>query len=356
MKKQANGPIDVDASNRAIWDRHHAAAVGNFLMSAAAGAGGMGLFHMLRRAKKKLETQFPAKKVDYDAIASAPYLPPGEPEKLAEEIGPLSLAQKALFYGMPAAGAGIGAYLNARRTKGNKLRAALSGAAMGGGLGLAGGLATTNFGKLVREAPFSPPPPQTDSYGLNEGLFGLTPRGAAIPAGLFAGGYLAHKVLDDHDEKKKEQANVNAIQNARQEYFDALIADEKAAEALDAAFEKISGWGDWAIPTEAFTGRQQSAPTTGGGIDLKQNEGIMNKPFDLVSLGVALTTLASLGAAGVGGTYMYNKTKSKSDAKQLARARIARERLSSLPGAWIDPREVANVKSLASGNQPAAGV
>jgi hypothetical protein len=354
MKKQANGPVDVDASNRAIWDRHHAAAVGNFLMSAAAGAGGMGLFHMLRRTKKKLETQFPSQKVDYDAIASAPYLPPAEPEKLAEEIGPLSLAQKALFYGMPAAGAGIGAYLNARNTKGNKLRAALSGAAMGGGLGLAGGLATTNFGKLVREAPFSPPPPQTESYGLDEGLFGVTPRWAAVPAGLAAGGYLAHKMMDGHDEKKKEQTNVNAIQNARQEYFDALLADEKAAAALDSAFEKLSNGNGWGFDTSAWTGPQNNSGA--GGINLKQNEGVTNAPFDMVSLGVALTALASMGAAGVGGTYMYNKTKDKSDSKQLARARLARERVNSLPGAWIDPREVANVKMLATGNQQAAGV
>lgn len=352
MKKQANPPVDVNASNQAIWDRHHAAAVSNFLTAAAAGAGGMGLFHMLRRAKKKLDTQLPAEKPDYDAIASAPYLPAPtvEPEKLAEEIGPLSLAQKALFYGMPAAGAGIGAYLNARRTKGNKLRAALTGAAMGGGLGLAGGLATTSMGKLVREAPFKDVP-QTDSYGLNEGLFGMTPRYAAVPAGLMAGGYLAHKMMDGHDDKKKEQENINAIQSARDEYFNALVADEKAAAALDEAFEKLS----WGFSTEAFTG-PQTAPAGGGKINIQQNEGVANAPFDAVSLGVALTALASLGAAGVGGTYMYNKTKAKSDAKQLTRARVARERLNSLPGAWIDPREVANVKALATGAQPAAGV
>lgn len=346
MKKQANTPVDVNASNQAIWDRHHAAAVGNFLTAAAAGAGGMGLFHLLRRAKKKLDTSLPAEKPDYDEIASAPYLPAPAPEKLAEEIGPLSLAQKALFYGMPAAGAGIGAYLNAKRSKGNKLRAALTGAAMGGGLGLAGGLATTSMGKLVRESPFKDVP-QTDSYGLNEGLFGMTPRYAAVPAGLVAGGYLAHKMMDGHDEKKKEQENINAIQNARNEYFDALISDEKAAAALNDAFSRFEkkGWGLWG---------NNSAPAPK--IDVKQNEGMANAPFDAVSLGVALTALASLGAAGVGGTYMYNKTKAKSDAKQLSRARIARERLNSLPGAWIDPREVANVKALATGAQPAPGV
>lgn len=355
MKKQANTPVDVNASNQAIWDRHHAAAVGNFLTAAAAGAGGMGLFHLLRRAKKKLDTALPAEKPDYDEIASAPYLPAAEPEKLAEEIGPLSLAQKALFYGMPAAGAGIGAYLNARNAKSNKLRAALTGAAMGGGIGLAGGLATTNMGKLVRDSQFLPPPPQTESYGPAEGFFGVSPRLAAYPIGLMAGGYAAHKLLDGHEDKKKEQDNINAIQNARKEYFDALIADEKAASALDAAFQKLEKTG-WGIPTAAFTGKQPAPPAGPGKIDLKQNEGAANSLFDAVSAAVALTTLASLGAAGVGGTYMYNKTKAKSDAKQLSRARIARERLSSLPGAWIDPREVANVKALASGNQPASGV
>jgi hypothetical protein len=345
MKKQA--VVDVAASNKAIWDRHQAAIVGNFLAAAAAGAGGMGLFNMMKRTKQKLDTYAP-KQPDYNQIATA-YVPPALPQPTQPEeekeandpIGPLSNLQKALFFGMPLAGAGAGAYLNARRNKTDKYRAALTGAAMGGGLGLAGGLATTDFGKLVREAPFKPVP-NTDSWGVSEGK-SLTGRMAALPLGLMAGGYAADKLINMHSDKSKQKKNINAIEDARDEYFNTLLADKAASVGLDAAYaayaqdEKSAWWGN----------------SNKSNINLQQNEwGAASLPLDAVTLAVGLTGLASLGAAGVGGTYMYNKTKSKSDAKQLQRARLAKERMSSLPGAWIDPREVAHVKELAAGNQP----
>lgn len=355
MKKQS-APVDVAASNKAIWDRHQAAIVGNFLAAAAAGAGGMGLFNMLKRTKQKLDTYAP-KKPDYNQIATA-YVPPALPQptqpeeekEASDPIGPLSNLQKALFFGMPLAGAAGGAYLNARRSKKDKYRAALTGAAMGGGLGLAGGLAMTDFGKLVREAPFKPLP-NTDSYGVSEGLNSFTPRMAALPLGLMAGGYAADKLMNMHNDKTKQKKNINAIEDARDEYFNTLLADKAASAALDEAYktyeEKAAKLSDW-WPNMDFSTTPRS-----GKINYDQNEwGAGSVPFDLVTLGVGLTGLASLGAAGVGGTYMYNKTKAKSDAKQLMRARLAKERMSSLPGAWIDPREVAQVKALAAGNQP----
>lgn len=352
MKKQSAG-VDAAASNQAIWDRHQAAIVGNFLAAAAAGAGGMGLFNMLKRTKQKLDTYRP-KPPDYNQIATAyapQALPQPEEEKVANDpVGPLSNLQKALFFGLPIAGAGAGAYLNASRNKKDKYRAALTGAAMGGGLGLAGGLAMTDFGKLVREAPFKPVP-NTDSYGVSEGINSFAPRMAALPLGLMAGGYAADKLMNMHDDKTKQKKNIDAIEDARDEYFNTLLADKAAAAALDEAYaaynEKAAKWSDY-WPNMDF-----STPPHGGKVDLNQNEyGAGSLPFDLVTLGVGLTGLASLGAAGLGGTYMYNKTKAKSDAKQLMRARIAKERMSSLPGPWIDPREVAHVKALAAGNQP----
>lgn len=355
MKKQAT--VDYDASNKAIWDRHHAATVGNFLTMAALGAGGMGLFNMLKKTKQKLDAYKP-KTPDYNEIATAFPTPSTEiadsslPEEktAAEEMGPLSGWQKALFYGLPVAGAGAGAYLNMSRNKKDKYRAALTGAAMGGGLGLAGGLATTNFGKLVREAPFKPVPNTDDWWGLREGGSWAGRYGAGA-LGLMAGGYAADKLMNMHDDKDKQKKNINAIEDARDEYFNTLLADKAAAAALNDAYaaynEKAADWSDY-WPNMDF-----STPTSTSKIDTSVNDwGWFSSPQNVLSAVVGLTGLASLGAAGLGGTYMYNKTKAKSDAKQLMRARLAKERMSSLPGPWIDPREVAHVKALAAGNQP----
>jgi hypothetical protein len=325
--------------------------------------GGMGLFHLLKRTKKKLVDDHLPKAPDYNAIATSGFLPEDvtaeQPvEKLSstwDSAGPLSPLDKALFYGLPVAGAGIGAYLNANRAKKDKFRAALSGAAMGGGVGLAGGLGLTNLGRLATESQqksTSDIPQAANNF--YEGL-AMAGRYAAVPAGLVAGGALANTLLDSRDTKAKEEKNVNAIQDARNEYFKTLVADEKAAAALDAAFngykEKGASFWDYVHTSpEAWAG--SGGGGNGANNGLKQNEGWGSTLADVgITLPVALTALASLGAAGVGGTYMYNKTQENSAAKQLARARKARERLTSLPGAWIDPREVAQVKAMALGNQ-----
>lgn len=357
----------ISANDSRIWDRHHAAAVGNFLQYAALGAGGMGLFHLLKKTKKNLDANLP-QKPKYNEIATAGFLPFDQSaaaapvEKLSsawDTAGPTSALQKALFYGMPVAGAGIGAYLNASRAKKDKFRAALTGATMGGGVGLAGGLGLTNFGNLVAESQRKgmDQMPQTNSWGLNEGLL-YAARMAAMPAGMVAGGALANTLLDSHDTKEKEEKNVDAIQKARNEYFNTLVADEKAAAALDTAFAfyKKSGWADNFPGPAAWAGHGASgAGAASAGLNQNQNSAT-NFVGDGFTLLTALTALASLGAGGVGATYMYNKTKDRSAAKQLARARMARERLGALPGAWIDPREVAQVKATAMGNQNTAAV
>lgn len=366
MKKQAITASERAVNDQRIWDRHSAAAVGNFLNAAAMGVGGMGLFHLLKKTKKKLVDENLPKAPDYNAIATAGFLPEDfaaerPVEKLSstwDSAGPVSTLDKALFYGLPVAGAGLGAYLNAKRSKKDKFRAALSGAAMGGGVGLAGGLGLTNFGRLVSQSPFKEVPETNNNY--HEGL-SYAARIGAMPAGLIAGGALANTLLDSHDTKEKEKKNINTIQDARNEYFKTLVADEKAAAALDAAFtgykKGAASWWDYIPDTEAWTGGRHGGSAGGPNNGLQQNEGAGNTAANvIITLPIALTALASLGAAGVGGTYMYNKTQENSAAKQLARARKARERLNTLPGSWIDPREVANVKALASGNQTASGV
>lgn len=314
-----------------------------------AGAGGMGLFHVLRKARQKAEKlKKPAP--NYSALASAPFIP----EKFATQKTSFDW-DAAAAVGMPVLGAGAGALYNLYNAKkGKKLRAALEGAGVGGGIGALGTLLGTQHGARMLGAPLralekgvsisggGDPLPQ----GRNSNMESLHMVGRALApaAGLAAGGYAVHRLLDEDGEHERE--NVDKIQQARKEYFDSLMADEKSAAALDKAFNAYKT----SFDKKAYDPKNPYAT------DIPIVGPIWDSIKDLSTVGKAGLILSSLGAAGVGGTYMYNKTKAKSDAKQLERARLAKERMGSLPGPWIDPREVAYVKTLAMGNSRANDV
>jgi hypothetical protein len=347
--------MPITADQRQVEDLYDSRLQNLLATGLLAGAGGMGLFHALRKAKKKADKLKPAEP-DYAALASAPFLPGMQP-KIATQKTAFDW-DAAAAVGMPIAGAGAGALYNAfNAKKGKRLRAALEGAGIGGGIGALGTLLGTQHGARMIGAPLraleniptmsggGDPLPQGRG-AVPEGI-SLAARVLAPTAGVAAGGYAVNRLLDDDDNKERE--NVDKIEKARQEYFNSLLADSKSAAVLEKAFDayksrdsKTAGW---------FDGK--SAPTIDPNASKIPLIGpVIDSVGDLGSAGVAAVLLSSLGAAGVGGTYMYNKTKSKSDAKQLERARLAKERMSSLPGPWIDPREVAHVKALASGNRP----
>lgn len=311
-----------------------------------AGAGGMGLFHVLRKARQKAE-KLKKPEPNYSALASAPFIP----EKFATQKSALDW-DAAAAVGMPILGAGAGALYNLYNAKkGKKLRSALEGAGIGGGIGALGTLLGTQHGARMLGAPLraleNAPTISGSSEPLPQGRGPLsealqqTGRILAPAAGVAAGGYAVHRLLDEEGDHERE--NVDKIQQARKEYFDSLMTDEKSASLLDKAFAVYKTGCD----------KQANDPNPNASKLIWPFGPISDAFGDAASVALTGTILASLGAAGVGGTYMYNKTKAKSDAKQLQQARLAKERMSSLPGPWIDPREVAHVKALAMGNPTA---
>ena len=255
-----------------------------------AGAGGMGLFHALRKAKKKADKLKPAEP-NYAALASAPFLPNMQP-KLAAQKAALDW-DAAAAVGMPLVGAGAGALYSAYNAKkGKKLRSAIEGAGVGGGIGLLGTLLGTQQGARMLGAPLRALENVPTLSGGGEELpqgrgmvpegISLTARTLAPAAGALAGGYAMDRLLDDEDEKERE--NVDNIERARQEYFKALLADEKSSAALDKAFDAYTS-GD-SKAAGLFDGKDPNAsqiPIVGPVIDAAG---------DLGSAGVAAVLLS----------------------------------------------------------------
>jgi hypothetical protein len=129
---------------------------------------------------------------------------------------------------------------------------------------------------------------------------------AAGLGGLYGGGKLVNSIMD----KKRKADAEDAVEEARQNYYAALSG--KAAAALDKAYEryeKTAIVGEILDPTLRF-----------------------------------LTTanmLASLGAAGIGARYMYNRTADRARGDNLAKAQASRARMKGLPTVWLDPNQVA---------------
>jgi hypothetical protein len=141
-------------------------------------------------------------------------------------------------------------------------------------------------------------------------------------------------------QKKKEQ--YGEVDSARKKYFDALLHDEgddkkkekksSVNDLLDAAYTEYSvknaGWLDVINPMTYL--------------------GAPGKALDLYSLGVAGATT---GGALLGGKYMYDKTMAASQAKNMAKALAARERMKNVAPVWVDPKELALVADAAQAKE-----
>lgn len=139
---------------------------------------------------------------------------------------------------------------------------------------------------------------------------------AAGLGGLYGGGKLVNSIMD---KKRKADAEA-AVEEARQNYYAALLG--KQATALDKAyahFEKKAIIGEVLDPTARFL--------------------------------LTANMLASLGAAGIGARYMYNRTAERARGDNLAKAQASRARMKGLPTVWLDPNQVAG--DLAAAKQQA---
>lgn len=301
------------------------------MFGTAAGAGGMGLWHMLKNMKAKREKER-AQQADFQGIANTPS--PLLTAKQSLDLSSAPIAASGL------GGAGLGALIGALRAeKGKRLSGALTGAGVGGGLGLAGSTLMSTPGReaLGRMMGASPEGSNTSHTGfLNRTMNMLAlPVGGGLAA---AGGAAAVNSLLQDD---KVNDNKDKVQKSRDDYFKTLLNqdDEKTAfeTALDSVYETCEkqaegNWGEWAL------NRIRDIP---GMFNADNAQGA-------ASYGMMVPALAALTAGGVGAAHMYNKTKSNSQAKLYAAAQKARERLRGLDSPWVDPAELAQVKHLTS--------
>lgn len=308
----------------------------NIVLGTGVGASATGLYYLAKKLRRQFEEQLEKNKPqapDYaDAALEVPNLTAPEQKKLAFD---------AYTVATPLATGAAGAILAAALSdKKNKKRNALLGAGAGA---LAGAGLNT---KPVHEAIGRSIPTGWYSWLVGGGSDGDTFaregfKNVMMPAGA-ALGVLGGKTLYDMSaapyveaEKKKEQ--YGTVESARQKYFNELLHDgaedkkEKRSavtDALDAAYaayaEKSSGWLDWLNPAN-----YAKAHST-------------------------LLAAATLGGGLLGGKYMYDKTRSESAARNMAKALAAKERMKSTLPVWVDPQELAQVKDVAKAKEPTA--
>lgn len=151
--------------------------------------------------------------------------------------------------------------------------------------------------------------------------FGTAASMGAIGGGLYGGAKLVNNLVQRNDRQEAE----DEVEAAKKRYYAILSGNDKAAAALDAAFEKFAEPGLTDIGSALWNFGADAVPR-------------------------ALTTtqvLASLGAAGLGAKYMYDRTAERTKGENLAKAQASRARMSGLPDVYIDPEQLAQVKQLA---------
>jgi hypothetical protein len=151
-----------------------------------------------------------------------------------------------------------------------------------------------------------------------------------VAAGLGGAGLLWRQ-LTKHQRRQAEKEN---IEDARAEYLAALTGEKSAA--LDAAYEK------YATLADVMNNISDGVKSVGRGAATAAEDY------------TAAQLLAAAAGVGIGGTYMYNKTRNNSLSANALKAQALKARMRSLPGTWIDPAELAKVKQMSMANNAEA--
>lgn len=316
------------------------ALLNNLVLGTGVGASATGLYYLAKKLRKQFEEQLEKSKPEApnyaDAALEVPNLVAPEQKKLA--------AFDPYIVATPLATGAAGAILAAALSdKKNKKRNALLGGSAGALAGV--GLNTKPVQEFVGRNAF---PTGWYSWLLGGDHGGETFaregwKNVMIPAGAGLG-VLGGKTLYDisaapyaEAEKKKEQ--YGSVESARQKYFNELLNKEDEVpgkkekrssvdDVLDAAYaaysEKAAAWYDWV------------------------------NPKNLAEAHNTLLAAATLGGGVIGGKYMYDKTRSESRAKNMAKALAAKERMKNTLPVWVDPQELAQVKDVAKAKEPTA--
>ena len=222
--------------------------------------------------------------------------------------------------------------------------------------------------KPVKKKPARRKPATKSAFDLAESLGRMLPTGV-MPELPVAGDAPTHPAINSMHESWRQLANIAAtglggaagltlvgtmaakkrkqdlaaeVEAARQEYFDALTGKKEAA-ALDSAFEQYkqanpaqpdpANQGLWERLTSAFTDTGSALGDTAKRVGQDAATGLHQAAL-----------LSVLGTGGLGGMYMYNRTKERTKAHNLQRAAEARARLKEIQSTpWVAPDELADI-------------
>lgn len=160
----------------------------------------------------------------------------------------------------------------------------------------------------------------------------------AAAATIGAGGlglWGGKKLVDMIMARQKKKDNDAEIDEARQAYYAALRGEDKAAAALDVAYEKY---------TEAKAARAEKRANPV--MDALAGAGDAAK--GVITGTHTLGLLAMLGSGLYGGKAVYDWTRARNQGDNYAKAQASRARMKGLPSVWVDPEELARVKKRAT--------
>jgi hypothetical protein len=146
--------------------------------------------------------------------------------------------------------------------------------------------------------------------------------------GLYGGASLMNSLA----EKKKQEDMKDEVADAKAQYQRALFG--KSSEALDVAFAQFQKVSEETV-----------APPTGSTAG-----DVMNTPFKLMAqAGLWDPYLAAvLGSGVLAGKLTYDWTRTRGRDKALQAAQKSRARLNGVAPVYIDPEQMASLKSLAN--------
>lgn len=333
--KQAN-PMQPTDNDTALYAKN----IGNNFLAGAAGGLGLGsLYYLSQYLQNKARTA--TKLPTVQEIADAPL----DDEDVGDQTdAPLEVktsnAVALKDFLLPVAGAGAGALLaRARSGEKNKLRNTLLGAGLGGAVGAGANAAVPYVSEeIAKRTPknysdflfggFGGESPDYDT-SVDYAFKSVTPMLAGIAGG--AGGLALTKAVM---EQNSDHKNRDDVEKSRQEYFDALrgTADPDTKEKQAAEND--------ALLDQAFAAYEKRA-------------GFMDYVYAPSNYLHTLALIGGLGSGAIGFHHMYKRTRAESAAKARARAAAARQRMQGLSAPWVDPKELAQVKSLTAETNPA---
>jgi hypothetical protein len=167
--------------------------------------------------------------------------------------------------------------------------------------------------------PFTPSVPSaanTFDPSVTRSSFGI---GATVGAGGL-GGLAGWKLIQALHNHKKKQDRQQEVDDAEQEYHNALMG--KSGAALDAVFDSI---GEKQAFLDSLTGLWDA---------------LKRVPSAVGGAGV----VAGLGSGALAAKLMYDRTKERSRAKAVEEAAKSRARIAGILPTYVDPDEISALK------------